>query len=419
MVECVYPDARAARGDSPGAARSLRPSPHSQNRGSEEASPSTSVGGASESTSDPAPAPTQAYQFPSDQLPWTAGYPSQQSILPAEDDDDGVLDLPESRERRLLELRLLHNYVIAQATAMDRPLYPPEALDPETQYTQFHWGIEIIELAFEDDTVLYAILAQSALSKWAMAGSDTHEREEWFQLQRRYLALALREQRRAVGQLSVVNADRVCCASLMLLSHLFALVQTVPVDPWQPPVEWLQMGKGTGQVLMVARGRLTANGPENRLTRFMNSPPHFIPEKMFNLENREPLMWLLEAPVAARSSDSIEMQDTVTQNYYNHLLSYIGWTKRAIDAGEEPMFWTIRRFAAFSAWAPDMLGDFLEQRRPRAMVVLAYFFALWMPYERVWMVGKTGANQVRAIYAALQPEWREKLDPLMDKHNLR
>ncbi len=218
-------------------------------------------------------------------------YPGRQYVSLADDDDDGgdendeadTVEPPESRERRLLELGLLHNYILSQSTSLNAPLYPIEAQDPETSKTQFHWGIEIVQMAFEDDTILYAILAHSALSKWTQVaaskgegdGGDEHEggdegdherrrvrererereRDEWRRLQQRYLTMALREHRRAVSQLSGDNADRVCIGSLMLLNHSFALVQTIPAQPvWQPPVEWLEMGHGTAQVLMVARG---------------------------------------------------------------------------------------------------------------------------------------------------------------------
>ncbi len=91
--------------------------------------------------------------------------------------------------------------------------------------------------------------------------------------------------------------------------------------------------------------------------------------------------------------DNMEMRDKITVNYYHRLLGYIGWTERHILAGDEPISSTVRRFIAFPVWAPDVLRDFLEQRRPRALVVLAYFFALWIPYRSVWMIGDTGANR--------------------------
>ncbi len=332
-------------------------------------------------------------------------------------DDDG--DLPETRERRMTELRLLHNYILWQTSTLDRtleePLYPNEARD---RNTEFHWGIEMVEVAFEDEAVLHAVLAQSALCKWTRAGSDD-ERASWRRLQQRYLALSLRAQRRSVDVLGTANADAVAMASLMILNHSFALVQTVPTTPvWQPPAEW-RMGRGTGQVIAVARGRLSLSGTD-RMTRFLNSPPHFDVDDMFAAENREHLMWLLEAPAAAAASDSPEMRDPITRVYYNRILSYIGWVERAERAvPHESTVLIMRRLAAFAAWVPDVLADFLEQRRPRAMVVIAYFFALWVPYEHVWMVGRTGRNQLRAIYAEIPPEWREKLDPLMDQHGLR
>ncbi|KLU90156.1 hypothetical protein MAPG_09122 [Magnaporthiopsis poae ATCC 64411] len=57
--------------------------------------------------------------------------------------------------------------------------------------------------------------------------------------------------------------------------------------------------------------------------------------------------------------------------------------------------------------------EYLRARRPRALVVLAYFFALWIPFRDVWMIGTAGLDQVRAIREALPPRWRGRLDPVV------
>ena len=426
-MECVYPDASALDGGAVGVgpARTLR----SSRRSAEAAT-------ASSSTPTTTTTLAESYESNTDTLsePMTPGYglapspsarPDRHLVV---DDGSGELDdddLGESRGRRVLELRLLHHYILNQSKAFDRPLVPPELSDPARAATEFHWGVELVEMSFEDDSIHYLIMAHSALSKMLACDSGSGSpsssdgggpRDEWRRVQQRYLSLALREQRAAVARLSADNADRVGISSLMILNHAFALVQTLPVDPWQPPSEWLEMGRGTGQVLMVARSQLGLLAGTDRMTRFMNSPPYFDPDVMFSREHRAHLVHLLEAPPGVDDLPP-EMRDRITASFYNRMLSYLGWIERRAADGDLALY-TVRRLVGFAPWAPDVLRDFLHQRRPRALVVLAYFFSLWIPYEHIWVVGTTGRRQLAAIYRELPPAWRVKLDPLMDRYEI-
>ncbi|KAG8159931.1 hypothetical protein KVR01_010568 [Diaporthe batatas] len=368
-----------------------------------------------------------------------------------------ILDIPESKERRIWELRLLHNYMInsAQAAAgsrAERPHgphpRPSEGVTPQDSSSEaaaaaaaadeaglgdagaafgqgsFLWGLEIPLLAFEDDAILYAMLASSALNMWTKSG-DARERDELRMCQQKYLSMALREQRQAVGSLSRDNADTVCMSSLIILQNSFALVQTLPVRPWQPPLEWLRMGKGAGSVLTVARGYLGPlggggeGGGGDKTTRFLSSMPRMDPDEMFTAANRAHLTWLLDNDGGA--SDGVggdhELQDKVTLGVYNRVLSYIGTVQKAI-ADREPLYAVCRRFIGFAVWMPEVYHDFLTQRRPRALVTLAHFFKLWIPYEDLWLIGKTGENQVRGIQEALPIRWRHKVDGIFEEYRI-
>lgn len=380
--------------------------------------------------------------------------------------DPEILDIPESKERRIWELRLLHNFMInsAQAEASGsvagRPHGPnprrsegvlsqdctsdvvvagAAVVDDEGQGS-FMWGLEIPQLAFEDDAILYAMLASSALNMWAKSG-DARERDELRMCQQKYLSMALREQRQAVGNLSRDNADTVCISSLIILQNSFALVQTLPVRPWLPPLEWLRMGKGAGSVLTVARGFLGpsggvrgggggAGGPGgakaggggggDKTARLLSSMPRMDPDEMFTAANRAHLTWLLDNDRGANDAvgGDHELQDKVTLGVYNRVLSYIGTVQKAI-ADREPLYAVCRRFVGFAVWMPEVYHDFLTQRRPRALVTLAHFFKLWIPYEDLWLIGKTGENQVRGIQEALPMQWRHKVDGIFDEYRIK
>lgn len=352
--------------------------------------------------------------------------------------DPDILDMPESKERRMWELRLMHNYTLFQARQFnsteivarhgEQPLpglsLEESDLDPNNpksrnQFGGFIWGREITDLAFKNDSVLYSILTASALEMWTRT-SDPKERDHLHLLQQKYQSMALREQRQAVANLNRDNADDICMAALTILQSSFILVQTLPTSPWRPPLEWLRMGKGAGAVLVAAKGYLGFSNGEEKITRFISSMPRVRMEEVFKPEYRTHLTWLLDNDRG--STDNIgdhELVDNqVTLDIYHKVLSYIGHLQKAID-DKEPLYLVHRRFASFAMWMPELYHEFLAQRRPRALITLAHFFKLWIPFSDLWQIGKkTGENQVRGIYEECPVEWRHKLDPIFEEYDL-
>jgi hypothetical protein len=334
-----------------------------------------------------------------------------------------------------------------------RTTYHPQATAAAASSppVEFPWTTEVALLALQDSAVLYAVLAQSALNLWTRAASEA-ERNDARTLQTTYLAMALREQRASIARLTRATADRVCMASLVILHHSYALVQTtveaaeVEGGGWQPPVEWLRVGRGTGRVLTVAEGLMTSSRRSTSTTTtttttpttdtpttagmdededdparskyraFLRSKPVFDMDEIFAAENREPYLWLLDDP-EPRDEDDTELEGQVTRWVYHSALSYIGWTERAVDAGEAA-FAIQRRLAAFAVWMPDLFEEFCQQRRPRALVVLAWFFRLWIPYGHRWEVNGVGERMVRGIYGVIEEKWRGKLEPIMREYGL-
>lgn len=416
------------------------------------------------------------------------------------------LDAAESRFRRLTELRLLQHYMLQQMWTFDQSTMPrPEAAGNDEDGDPFIWATDLVGRATEgggNDSILYALLAHSALSLWVGASSPAGEHQDQEAritnrlLHQKYFTLALRAQRRAVAALLALPptspetnaiaaasspssdnvlqlADAVGIASLLLVNHSFALVQTLPLDPWQPPHEWLQMGRGAMQVMKLAKAHLgdtlarekkrrndlaaarTAavaekdhcayNAPYPSLVvKLLRASPRFERADMFSPVWAAPYLWLLEEPVAdlglatgvfdgnddfeydgeeAETETSDGAGNTSFAPYYD-TLAYIGWCAAAIARPGEPVIAICRRLAAASYWLPSALEERLRQRRPRAMVCLAQYFALWVPFEtgrsghgprqrEVWMMGSAGRRQLTAIHDALPARWKSKVAPLL------
>ncbi|CAK7272034.1 hypothetical protein SEPCBS57363_004929 [Sporothrix epigloea] len=451
----------------------------------------------------------------------TSGGPGPAACLPDEDRfvggsnhvsaSESDLDAAESRFRRLTELRLLQHYMLQQMWTFGQPTMPrPEVAGNDENGDPFIWATDLVGRATEGgshDSILYALLAHSALSLWVGASSSADERQDQEAcaanrlLHQKYFTLALRAQRRAVAALLASPpispetrstaasstptsdhvlqlADEVGIASLLLVNHSFALVQTLPLDPWQPPHEWLQMGRGAMQVMKLAKAYLgdtlarekkrrtdmaaarTAaaaaaaekdhcayNTPYPSLVaKLLRASPRFERADMFSPVWAAPYLWLLEEPVADpgwatggtdgndESEYDGEEPETETETskgagntsfapYYD-TLAYIGWCATASARPGEPANAMCRRLAAAACWLPSALEERLRQRRPRAMVCLAQYFALWVPFEpgrsghgprqcEAWMMGSAGRRQLTAIHDALPARWKSKVAPLL------
>lgn len=313
-------------------------------------------------------------------------------------------DLPESSERRMWELQLLHNS-LTSANPFPTPRHPA---------VHRLWTIDIPNMAIRDGRVglLYGIMAHSALNLWTRS-STPKERERFILLQQTYLSMMLREQRRDVVNMNPSNADYLCLSSLKILTHALALVQTLPLDPWEPPIDWLQMGKGAGVVFQEAFKMVKPDG-DYKIVTFVKSPPVMDDPYTTILSDHSELDWLLEYPPGLDASADTELDDRETLMVYHKALAYICSVQRAIER-REPEFAICRRLGGFAVLVPASYTQYLIERRPRAMVVLAHYMALWLDYEQFWIMGKAGERQIRGINKNLPLAWSYKLDPLFAK----
>ncbi|KAI1863778.1 hypothetical protein JX265_003914 [Neoarthrinium moseri] len=317
---------------------------------------------------------------------------------------DSELDLPESRERRLWELRLLHNS-LTEAKPFSTP-QPPQVMNL--------WAVEVPNMALKEgkDAILYGIMAHSALNMWTRS-TDHQERETLIRLQHTYLSMMLRQQRCDVAELNPANADSVCLSSLKILTHALALIQTLPLEPWEPPVDWLQMGNGAGAVFRNAWSMVNKEGTTKLIT-FIRSPPVLDDPNETILSDHSDLLWILETPPGPQANQDTELDNLATKAVYEKALAYTCSVQRALER-REPEFAICRRLGGFAVWIPCEFTQFLVQRRPRAMVILAHFMSLFLEMEHIWMIGKAGERQIRGIHKNLPMEWCYKLDGLFQK----
>jgi hypothetical protein len=90
-----------------------------------------------------------------------------------------------------------------------------------------------------------------------------------------------------------------------------------------------------------------------------------------------------------------------------------GCIQLAIKSGEHKMG-ICRRMIAFALLVPRKFVQFVEEERPRALVILAHFFALASDMEDIWWVAGTARREVLGIQQVLPPEWQWMMESPME-----
>lgn len=320
------------------------------------------------------------------------------------------VDMPESRGRRLLEHRLMQNYL--QGVAQPLPV------SPNKEWQQLFSHV-MPKLALDHDNLLYAMLTVSA-SHLLITEPDNIE---LFKARQSYLILAMREQRKMVERLSVDTADAVCFTSLLLLINSFCMLRERALEPsYSPPVEWLHIGRGAGTViwLSVEAAHKSGNFEKSSMCVIARSYPKFGEDESYF----SPLMRQGFEGILTQALPSGEVWDDETREAYEKTVSYVGSVHNAIRVGE-PTYAVCRRIQAFPLLMPSKFITFLEERRPRALVVLAHFFAAVVTVHGVWWLREdehgesTAKREVRAISKVLPSAWSPLLVWPLDMVGLR
>lgn len=303
-----------------------------------------------------------------------------------ESDDDEKWEIPEGKPRRLLELRLQQNFIERTSQTLS---------GCHNRSVSEAWAVEVPKLAFFNDNVLYGMLALSALHL-LKSEPDNHE---LLLAREAYKGLALREHRRAIAQLSPEAADAVCYASTMVLMDAFACLQARPLNPWTPPIEWIQMARGSGSIFGASFDQINNFQTAKIMPIVLAQPDLTNGALLFADDNRQGLEYLL------RQDLSNEIWDEETQQAYERAVNYIGGVRIAIEAGEHRLG-TLRRMMAFALLGPKKFYNFVQEYRPRALVVLAHFFAIFSTMEDMWWIGKVAQREIEGIQRVLPPEWQ-------------
>lgn len=271
------------------------------------------------------------------------------------------------------------------------------------------WSVSVPKLALKHNSLLYSIYTLTAMH---IAKLDPGNVENVAGYQR-YLGLTLREHRDEVGVLSRSNADAACLTSSFLRTIHFALLQDRNMEPYTPPTEWLQMSNSTGRGLNVEAWKFIADDRNSIMRTMISNAPGLKPSSG-DSEWRDDSMYLQEGvrqdlTHLLRRTESDLVEEPWNERIriaYETTTSYIGSIQHSV-ATKEHAGVIFRRLVLFPTIVNIEYIQLVKEQRPRALVILAHFFAFLWDFREFWWIGDCGKREVLAIDSVLSEEWRE------------
>ncbi|KAH0498128.1 hypothetical protein TgHK011_005401 [Trichoderma gracile] len=305
-------------------------------------------------------------------------------------DEDAI----ETKQRRLLETRLMHLYLTETG--------PSLPIDDKT-YSVF--AKKIPKMALDSEALLYAIYALAAIHSLICHIDDSFD---GLDIHRRYLAMAVHEHQKEVSELNESNFEVVCLTSHMLRICTFTTLRFRSREPYTPPLEWILI-TGTTQALFNKAWGIIMAHPESIVSGMMKSSPAiYDAQAKFGEAHRRGLEFILERDAEDMAS---EPWDVEIRDAYETTLSYIGGVLHLLHPkdGVYDVDDARRRMVIFPMAVKKKFLELTSEVRPRAMVILAYYFSI-LVIEKLWWVGDVGKMEVRGIAANLPPKWRKMVE---------
>ncbi|KAE9366752.1 hypothetical protein N431DRAFT_429553 [Stipitochalara longipes BDJ] len=316
---------------------------------------------------------------------------------------DSPSEPPESKRRRMLELELMHFYVTETG--------PSIAFDKNISSDLFVKAIP--RFALKSNSLLYSVYAIATLHQVKTTGGSDPSipsptavatARDHHQL---YLQLAFHHHHQELTQLSRANVDMVMMTANVLRLIAFVVLSERPLVPYLPPLEWLRITRSHGQVFRAAWD-LVGDDSSTQTARLIRAHPVvWDPDEREGADKREGLQHLLLAcrGVGGCPEDEPGQWDDGMRRAYESTLSYIGGIWHSVQKND-PLGPIGRRLMLFPILIDQRFIELVGEARPRALVIMAHYFALFVVLKSYWIVGNTGPREVRAIAAQVSADWQ-------------
>ena len=311
-----------------------------------------------------------------------------------------------------MELRLLHHWM----TVVSRPF-----LNTPAPKWGALWRQELPLIALKSDGVLYAMLTMSATHLLPTLTPASTDHDSVLSSRDQYLVSALEHQRTAVENIKPSNVDELSFAALLISLNAFSMLRERSLEPYEPPMTWLEMGRGAGSVMRQAAALIgQTSGTKLQQIIDTTAPIH----KSFEAQELDREALKPYEPILNHDSDSDSVaEDSGTSEVYLQTLAVIAAFRTGLKSGEPP-YVHLRRITMFPFTVPAKFIDLVRDREPRALVVLAHFFAVISTTEALQYLGNTGDDdtttskrEILAIQQSLPQRWQQLMIWPVDEVN--
>ncbi|KAI0197596.1 hypothetical protein F4808DRAFT_294113 [Astrocystis sublimbata] len=306
--------------------------------------------------------------------------------------DPPPLSASTSKRNRMLELRLLHNFTTSTA----------QTLSVNSPVLEKIWRITVPKLAFSSATYLAdTILAVSALHLRATSPQDT----ELIRASHSYMASACSEYGACLSRgVTGSNAEALFLTSALIAfqstaSRIFARDEVNDRSVgYQLPLSWFHSFQGVKAVvtatwpwLCVSTIVIPIIESQPALNLDLSGHPTFFSDLMTGVDDE----------IAKFEKDPATHFET--RSAYQHAVAVLDWAHKIPYTGAPLVFLATvsRRFISL-----------LEARRPRALAIMASYFALLKCLDDVWWLKGVARREIMGIISLFDPddgEWWPRL----------
>ncbi|KAI0472537.1 hypothetical protein GGR56DRAFT_569521 [Xylariaceae sp. FL0804] len=307
----------------------------------------------------------------------------------AEDGDEP----PESRVRRRLELRLMQQYMSETG----------DSLTIDNTVVRRTYADVVPRLCFQSDALLYAMYALAAVHLVRKGGDDISEYDA---AAARYFTLAISQHQKEVSQVSRETADHVVLTGCLVRIYLHIELRDRSREPYVPPWAWFAWNKASASTFATA-WRLIGDDSSSLSMSLMNNTRHFnsFGKLVPRLKPRR-----LEHLLKRDDEDTAtEPWGPLIQEGYENMIDFLSDVLDLLDE-QGIQSDAHRRLFVYPLLVHQQYIERLREARPRALVMLAYYFALWSGYRTVWWIDDVSTREVHAIATVLQGKWKDYMD---------
>lgn len=320
---------------------------------------------------------------------------------------DSPAEPSESRSRRILELELMGFYIMETG--------PSIAFDRNTSHDLFARAIP--RAAVKSESLLYSVYAIAALHQTKTTGGQdptipspaavaTARNHHQF-----YMQLALQHHHRELARISHNNVDMLVMTANIMRLIAFVVLSERSLVPYSPPQEWLSITKSHAQLFRAAWDMIGDTSSTQTAKLIRATPVVWDYDEREGADKREDLKHLLVPcdTVDPLLADDPEQWSDEVRRAYEKTLSYIGGIWQSIQ-NNDPLGPIGRRLMLFPILVDQRFIELVDKARPRALVIIAHYFALVTILKSFWFVGNTGPREVRAIAAHIPGPWRHMME---------